>query len=215
MKHQHSSSDINRVFQIGNHDNDRAATRFGADNVDGYNLLIALLPGVLITYNGEEIGQENGEVSYEECQDPSACGEGEEYFLANSRDFARTPFQWDNSTNAGFNDGAKAWLPVSSKYLETNLAIQSLDGIASHFHIYQQVVQLRKEKAILQGDYDIKAVTDDVLVLTRTLSDKSGYVLVFNVNNQESSFNLTSSFQNIAPTGRIVIASVNSSKSVG
>lgn len=182
--------------------------------MDGYNLLIALLPGVLITYNGEEIGQENGEVSYEECQDPSACGEGEEYFLANSRDFARTPYHWDTSTNAGFNDGAKTWLPVSSKYLETNLADQSITGVSSHFHIYQQVVELRNKKAIVEGDYTIEAATEDILVLTRTLDDGSGYVLVFNVNDESSSVDLSTSLAN-ATSGKIVIASVDSSRSVG
>lgn len=183
--------------------------------MDGYNLLIALLPGVLITYNGEEIGQENGEVAYEECQDPNACGEGEDYFYANSRDFARTPYHWNNSTNAGFNDGAKTWLPVSSKYLESNLASQSVAGVSSHFHVYQDVVSLRKETAILNGNFNIQAVTDDILVLTRTLNDGSGYVLVFNVNNGSAILNVTDSFPSITSSGTVVISGVNSSKSVG
>lgn len=182
--------------------------------MDGYNLLIALLPGVLITYNGEEIGQENGEVNYEECQDPSACGEDEDYFYENSRDFARTPFQWDNTANAGFNDGTQTWLPVSSEYVYTNLAAQSVTGVNSHFHIYQKVVSMRKETAILEGGFDIKAITDDVLVLARRLSDGSGYILVFNVNNSTETVNVTDSFPEITG-GRIVITSVNSIKNVG
>jgi hypothetical protein len=96
---------------LGNHDNHRVATRLGPGNIDGLNMVKALLPGVAVTYNGEEIGQEDGEVSYEEGQDPSARDPA--IFDQVSRDFERTPYQWDESVNAGFNTGAKPWLPVS------------------------------------------------------------------------------------------------------
>lgn len=206
---------VNVTLQTGNHDNSRVATRDGPENVDAFNMLIAMLPGVLITYNGEEIGQENGEVSYEQCKDPSACDEGEEYFYANSRDFARTPYQWDNSTNAGFNEGTKPWLPVSKKYLETNLHLQSMDGVKSHYHNYQALISLRQEEALLSGALNIKALSDKVLALTRKISGGNNYTLVMNIGNISETVNLTAAFSSLTSDLKVVIANVNSTKTIG
>lgn len=168
-----------------------------------------------MTYNGEEIGQENGEVSYEQCKDPAACGLGEDYFLANSRDFARTPFHWDNSTNAGFNEGATPWLPVSTKYLQNNLLYQEADGARSHFHNYQKLLQLRQNSAIVSGKLKYVAFSDNVLGLTRTLSDGSGYAFIFNINNASETVNLVQGFPSISATLEVVLASIHSTRSVG
>ena len=35
---------------------DEDMLRFGAGNMDGFNMIGLLLPGVAVTYNGEEIG---------------------------------------------------------------------------------------------------------------------------------------------------------------
>lgn len=91
-------------------------------------MIAHVLPGVAVTYNGEEIGMENGEVTWEEGQDPQACNGDEEDFDKNSRDFQRTPYQWDNTTSAGFSSNSSTWLPISSKYLENNLAKQKAEG---------------------------------------------------------------------------------------
>lgn len=50
-------------FQLGNHDQTRVATRLGPENVDALNVVASMLPGARITYQGEEIGQENGNLS--------------------------------------------------------------------------------------------------------------------------------------------------------
>ncbi|MPC58952.1 Maltase A3 [Portunus trituberculatus] len=41
---------------LGNHDNGRVASRLGKDMVDALNMVVLLLPGTPLTYNGEEIG---------------------------------------------------------------------------------------------------------------------------------------------------------------
>ncbi|XP_018571895.1 maltase 1-like [Anoplophora glabripennis] len=86
---------------LSNHDNHRGPTRLG--NVDGYNMLVTFLPGIAAVYYGEEIGQENGEVKCEEGTDPKVnnCTS----FDLITRDYERTPLQWDATVNAGFNSG--------------------------------------------------------------------------------------------------------------
>lgn len=78
------------------------------------------MPGVGVTYNGEEIGMEDGFVSWEQTEDPNACNAGEEDYQKYSRDPARTPFQWDDSTNAGFNEGKTPWSAISIRKLTLN-----------------------------------------------------------------------------------------------
>jgi alpha-glucosidase len=41
---------------LGNHDKPRVGSRFGWELIDGLMALVMTLPGVAITYNGEEIG---------------------------------------------------------------------------------------------------------------------------------------------------------------
>ena len=40
-----------------------------------------LLPGVAVTYNGEEIGMVNTEVSWEDTVDPAGLNCGQEHFM--------------------------------------------------------------------------------------------------------------------------------------
>ena len=56
------------------------SARFGPDNIDGFNMISLLLPGVAVTYNGEEIGMVNTEVSWEDTVDPAGLNCGEEHF---------------------------------------------------------------------------------------------------------------------------------------
>jgi len=64
-------------------------------------MITLLLPGVGVTYNGEEIGMEDTWISWEDTKDPQGCNAGRDGFEKASRDPARTPFQWDNTTSAG------------------------------------------------------------------------------------------------------------------
>lgn len=63
--------------------------------------VILLLPGVGVTYYGDEIGMPDNHISWEETTDPQGCNAGEEGYEQASRDPARTPFLWNNSTSAG------------------------------------------------------------------------------------------------------------------
>ena len=49
-------------------------------NMDGFNMMSLMLPGVAITYYGEEIGMWNTDVSWEDTVDPAGLNCGEEHF---------------------------------------------------------------------------------------------------------------------------------------
>lgn len=65
-------------------------------------MIVTLLPGVSVTYYGEELGMvNNDDITYEEGVDPQGCNYPPEQFHSRSRDFERTPMQWDGTVNAG------------------------------------------------------------------------------------------------------------------
>ena len=100
------------LLQLGNHDQHRVASRFVPELVDGMNIIGQLLPGVSVTYNGEEIGMENTYITWEQCVDPQGIHAGPEGYLEATRDLERTPFQWDNTTSAGKHVHRSAFGPL-------------------------------------------------------------------------------------------------------
>jgi alpha-glucosidase len=89
------------VQKVGNHDQGRVANRFRPELIDAISMMIQLLPGVSVTYYGEEIGMTNTFITWEQTQDPWGCNFGPESYMNVSRDPERTPMQWDRETNAG------------------------------------------------------------------------------------------------------------------
>jgi len=57
---------------LGNHDKPRVGSRYGTERVDGMLMLLLLLPGVAVTYNGDEIGMLDFRygISWEDTVDP-------------------------------------------------------------------------------------------------------------------------------------------------
>lgn len=86
---------------MGNHDRSRTASRFPG-RADQMTMLAMILPGVAVTYYGEEIGMvDKTDISWEDTKDPQGCMAGIERYQNRSRDPARTPFQWNFDLNAG------------------------------------------------------------------------------------------------------------------
>ncbi|XP_023718249.2 probable maltase isoform X2 [Cryptotermes secundus] len=164
---------------IGNHDNSRAATRFGAELVDAINMIALLLPGTPVTYNGEEIGMEDADVSWEQTKDTAGINAGPKKYKQFSRDPERTPMQWDAGINAGFSNANQTWLPVNTNYKTLNVESQ-LNEKWSHIKVYKQLTEARKTEAIMNGGLDIHILEDSVLVYTRVREGFPGYVVVVN-----------------------------------
>jgi len=94
------------------------------------------------------------------------------------RDNGRTPFQWDNSTNAGFTTG-KPWLKINPNYTTINAAAQDKDP-NSTLNYFRALVKLRKEnKVLVYGKYELLDKDNpNVYAYSRTLNGKTVLVLL-------------------------------------
>ena len=148
---------------IENHDEPRGVSHYlpkHAQNETGKKLLATMYfmqKGLPFIYQGQEIGMENNDNwTMEEIDDCSTHGEyqrclevgySEEKALEivsyYSRDNARTPFQWDDTANAGFTSGTP-WLVVNEKYKRINAAEQ-MSRENSVFSYYKRLIALRKD----------------------------------------------------------------------
>lgn len=70
---------------VGNHDNHRAATRYGVMRADQLSMLAIILPGVSVIYNGDEIGMVDRPFTYEETVDPAGCNAGPDRYYRGCR----------------------------------------------------------------------------------------------------------------------------------
>jgi maltose alpha-D-glucosyltransferase/alpha-amylase len=142
----------------GNHD---TVPRLG-DGRDAREVNVALaflltMPGVPFIYYGDEIGMRslNGLPSKEGSYD---------------RTGARTPMQWDASTNAGFSTApaGKLYLPIDPAADRPTVAAQLADP-ASSLNLTRTLIALRKAHAALGASGDFETV----------LIAKSGWPFVF------------------------------------
>ncbi|XP_053687182.1 maltase A3-like [Sabethes cyaneus] len=181
---------------LGNHDRSRLGTRFGERRIDGLAMIELTLPGVSVTYQGEEIGMTDVEIMWEQTVDPAGCNEGRENYAAKSRDPVRTPFQWDDSRLAGFTSGTDTWLPVGPNYREVNVKVESGDP-KSHLSIFKALMKLREEDTFLYGDWRTIAINEDVFAIVRDLKSSNAYITLANFGNSVQTINGSQLIANI------------------
>lgn len=175
----------------GNHDNPRVISRFG--NTEKYHseaakmlaTILLTLKGTAYIYQGDEIGMTNAHFNaIEEFNDVQVLNayrallveeKGlEKDFLSAcnqiARDHARTPMQWDDTTNAGFSDATKTWLKVNENFPKINVK-QQLNDPASILSYYKELIQLRKKTpTLVYGSYtDLLPDNDAIWAYSRKL----------------------------------------------
>ncbi|KAM7343922.1 maltase A7 [Cochliomyia hominivorax] len=198
---------------IGNHDQRRASSRYGVRNIDAMNMLVMMLPGASVTYQGEELGMLDGEISWEDTVDPAACNANPEIYEQTTRDPSRTPFQWSNTKNGGFSKADHTWLPMGPNFDSINVESENA-ATNSHLKIYKSLVELRNSSKILQkGSYKYKALNDGVFVLKRYLTNEETLVYVANFGEGSYSADIITNFDVTLPeTMRVKITSLDSNK---
>ncbi len=189
---------------LTNHDSARQVSRFGNDTtyrVESAKLLAALthtMPGTPFIYQGEEIGMTN--VYFETIDDYNerytvgkyntmieAGVEPEEALSklrATSRDNARTPYQWDDSENAGFTTG-KPWIRVNPRYTEVNYKADraSKDSI---FDFYKQLTAIRRtHPAIVDGNFKFLMFDHEKMVVYLRKCARETVLVIANFSNDK------------------------------
>lgn len=174
-----------------NHDQPRSVSRY-ADDSPKYREMSAkmlatclhMMQGTPYIYQGEELGMTNAPFeSVEDFRDLDSINAYRElveekkvfshqemmkYLRRKSRDNARTPFQWDDTEQAGFTNG-KPWIMVNPNYRDINAACQMAEP-DSVFHYYRKLISLRKEhEIVVYGTYDLLLPeSKEIYMYTRT-----------------------------------------------
>jgi alpha-glucosidase len=158
-------------WSFSNHDVERHVSRWtppGGDSDAVAKQSIALLcafPGTLGIYQGEELGQTQTDILFEELQDTANIAFWPDY---KGRDGCRTPMVWEaDLTNAGFSD-ATPWLPVKPEQAARAVNLQEMAN-ASVLHSYRAAIAFRKSRDALRlGETAFLDLPEPVLGIRRT-----------------------------------------------
>ncbi|XP_055532028.1 probable maltase [Wyeomyia smithii] len=202
----------NRVanWVLGNHDNKRIASRLGVERADLYNIALNTLPGIAITYYGEELAMEDVYIPWNQTVDPAACNSNPKDFMIYSRDPARTPFHWDDSTSAGFSTSANTWLPVSPNYKTINYKLQQ-SAPRSHLKIFKSLLRLRKQRTLREGSFDMKLIDENLIVYKRELAEVSTVVVILNFAKTSQTIDLPKVFSGLPLQFEVITSSMQTS----
>jgi oligo-1,6-glucosidase len=199
------------TIYLGNHDQPRMVTRWGNDAPQWRDLSSKMLTTFLLTmratpyyYNGDELGMTN--IKFNRIEDyrdiesinmyqqiKNKGGNLTEFIEAqkiSARDNARTPFQWDSSSQAGFTTGTP-WIKVNPNYKTINVAAEE-NTSNSCLHYFRKMVKLRKENPVLvYGKYTlIDKDNSSVYAYTREWNGKTILVLL-NFTSKPATVNIS------------------------
>ena len=178
-------------WAFSNHDCFRSATRFGGRNPDDrlrrmIPQLLCSLRGSICFYQGEELGLEETELTYEQLQDPV----GKTFWPASKgRDGCRTPMPWQTQAEHGGFTSGTPWLPVGP--VNQALAVDRQDGDPeSVLNSTRAFLHWRKrQEALRTGDMAFVDAGEGLLVFSRRTAAQS-LLCAFNITDSERQFEL-------------------------
>lgn len=173
-------------YVLGNHDEPRLATRFGAGYAPLATMLILTLRGTPTTYYGDEIGMHDVPIPPARVRDPWG-----KRVLGLGRDAERTPMQWDGGPNAGFcPPGVEPWLPIADDYRRINVAAEE-DDPASLLTLTRRLLALRRASPALHGGSyrPVERIPTQCFVYERR-ADADITVVALNVSDIDQLINL-------------------------
>ncbi len=195
---------------LANHDQARMVSRFGNDTPEFRDRSSKMLSTFIMTmrgtpyyYNGDELGMTNaGFTKIEQYKDMPTLNEYQnqkniggdiDKFLKRiqfeCRDNGRTPFQWDNTANAGFTTGTP-WIETNKNYGEINVADQEGDS-NSCLNYFRKLTALRKNNPVLvYGKYTLlDKDNSSIYAYTRELDGQS-FLILLNFTKEDASVKL-------------------------
>ena len=195
--------------KLGNHDNHRLASRLGVERGDLLNIMLQTLPGIAITYQGEELVMTNVNISWADTLDPQACNTNPDIYYQNSRDPARTPFPWDDTKNAGFSTADKTWLPVGTEYVKVNVKAQEA-ATNSHLKIFRKLTKIRKQPMFRSGSYQGVLSKNKSMYIYRRQNKTNIAIIILNFAKTVQTVDLIDLFPFIPEQLKIYTSSLNS-----
>ena len=210
------------TIYLGNHDQPRMLTRWGNDAPKYREASSKLLTTFLLSmratpyyYFGDELGMSN--IKFDNIEDykdietinyykklQNENGDLDRFLQGQkigARDNGRTPFQWDDSKNAGFSN-ATPWLKVNPNYKKVNVAAEEKDP-NSVLNYFRKMVKLRKAlPELVYGKYDLlEKENNKVYAYIRTL-DKKKVIVLLNFSKTNTTFDIPKS---IGTAGQVLI----------
>jgi alpha-glucosidase len=135
-------------YVLGSHDAPRLASRVGEAQARVAAMLLLTLRGTPTLYCGDELGMKDGQITTDVMQDPQGLRLG----LERTRDWSRTPMQWNSQQYAGFSN-VEPWLPISEDFQERNVEVQDGDP-SSMLNLYRKLLwHRRRTPALNHGSY--------------------------------------------------------------
>lgn len=195
---------------LENHDQARVVSRWGNDkeyrkeSAKMFALVYHMMQGTPYIYQGQEIGMVNTDFDIEDYQDVEIRNAYKDLVLERklttkedfmkavhriSRDNARTPMQWNDSSNGGFTSG-EPWLKVNPSYKTINVE-ESLADEDSIFYFYKKLIDQRHDDDMIT-DAEFRLVDKDnkkVFAYERYLGDKS-ILIIANFYSEPVDFDL-------------------------
>jgi oligo-1,6-glucosidase len=195
---------------LSNHDQARMVSRFGNDLPQYRALSSKMLSTFIMTmrgtpyyYNGDELGMTNSVFNnIHDFRDMPALNEYQHLkdihgdtiaylkrLRFESRDNGRTPFQWNNSANAGFTTGTP-WIPVNPNYKMINAEEEEKDS-NSCLHYFRKLVQLRKNNpALIYGKYQLLDKNNPTIYAYTREGNGRKFLILLNFSSQKSPLNI-------------------------
>jgi alpha-glucosidase len=167
-------------WAFSNHDVRRHVTRW-ADHGASQDALakqcaamILSFEGSVCLYQGEELGQTDTELAFEELTDPEAINF---YPMLPGRDGCRTPMVWEaQAPNGGFSKANRTWLPVKPPQAARAVDTHGADSVLA---FYREMLALRRAEDDLRlGKIAFLDLPEPILGYTRG----DGITCLFNLS---------------------------------
>lgn len=205
----------NSLF-IENHDQRRSPGRFNTSLDNEYKDISSkmlastyfLMQGTPFIYQGQELGMTNGDFKtiddFKDVETHNIDKMRKEIpilrpilnksLFRESRDNARTPFQWDDSEFAGFST-ITPWIQVNKNKTEIN-AKKELQDENSLLCYYQKLIKLRKEyKIIKTGKYNDLLPNSKYIFAYNRKENNEELVVISNFSKKNNKCKLLSKYK--------------------
>ncbi len=171
------------MWAFGNHDVPRQVTRWLAHGADAGTLakqagaLLLSFEGSICLWQGEELGQTDTELGFDELTDP----QGIAFWPAPvGRDNTRTPMVWDGSPRGGFTTGTP-WLPIKPPQLARNVAAQT-GRPGSVLEFYRAMLAFRRATPALRAGRSTFLDTPDPVLAFQRGAGEGALLCLFNLS---------------------------------